>query len=219
MEATSTLRATFHELLTSLRCTHARANDLWAELTTQHSAKSRYYHNIHHLDSLLHHLLAVKTDVEDWNAILFSMFYYDYVYDVSRSDNEERSAEHAANLMSALDVPLDTITRCTQQILLTKRHEPSADLDTNLFTDADLAILGASWQDYSRYASEIRNEYAMYADLTFCNGRKAVLQRYLGMDSIYKTDRFRHKFESQARENIGNELHNLDHHLSMLRAE
>lgn len=219
MEATSILRTTFRELLTSFRCEPARADELWHDLLAQYSAPNRHYHNIRHLESLYHHLLEVKDHIEDWDAILFSMFYHDYVYDVLKSDNEERSAEHAASVMDSLGVPLAVISRCRQQILSTKRHESSTDIDTNLFTDTDLSILGASLDEYSSYTKNIRMEYDIYSDATFYLGRKSVLLHVLGMGHIFKTDPFQHRFESQARANIRDELRSIDDFLAKQRTE
>lgn len=94
-------------------------------------------------------------------------------------------------------------------ILATKLHEISQDNDTNYFIDADLAILGRGQYEYQKYTEQIREEYSIYPDFMYNNGRKKALQHFLQMDAIYKTDYFFEKYEKQARLNISNELETL----------
>jgi predicted metal-dependent HD superfamily phosphohydrolase len=41
-------------------------------------------------------------------------------------------------------------------------------------------------------------------------GRKKILKNLLKLDSIYKTDFFKQEFETQAKENLRNELNKLN---------
>lgn len=128
------------------------------------------------------------------------------IYDSTKSDNEEQSAELAEKHMNELSVPSERIEKCVQQIIATKSHEVSENNDTNLFTDADLSILGQPWEEYSRYAQNVRKEYSQYPQLIYTSGRKKVLRHFLEMKRIYKTDWFFEKYEQQARENLEREL-------------
>ena len=92
------------------------------------------------------------------------------------------------------------------QVLATKKHAACDDTDTNYFTDADLSVLGQGWYVYSNYYRQVRKEYALYPDIIYIPGRKKVLQHFLQMERIFKTDHFFNKFELQARENIQKEL-------------
>lgn len=100
----------------------------------------------------------------------------------------------------------DKIELCKKQILETKSHHKSTDSDTNYFTDADLSVLGQDWQIYSLYYKNVRNEYSIYPDFIYNIGRKKVLNHFLLMDKIFKTDFFYNKFEMQAKQNIQREL-------------
>jgi len=42
----------------------------------------------------------------------------------------------------------------------------------------------------------------VYPDLVYNPGRKKVLNHFLAMDSIFKTDYFYNKFDRQAKENL-----------------
>jgi predicted metal-dependent HD superfamily phosphohydrolase len=182
------------------------AGKLWDEIEKSYTAKKRYYHNQSHLENLLKELTSIKGSVEDWDCIVFSIVYHDIVYNTLQKDNEEQSAALAEQRLAEIAFPAHRITKCAQQILATKGHTISDNQDTNLFTDADLSILGAPWEVYETYFKNIRKEYSYYPDLLYKPGRKKVLQHFLSMDKIFKTDKFFSRYEEQARKNLLAEL-------------
>lgn len=182
---------------------------LWTEIEKNHSEKGRHYHSLGHLQNLLKHLTLVKEKINNWNVVLFTLYYHDSIYNSLKSDNEEKSAELAEQRMNELSAPEKEIKLCVAQILATKSHKRSDDTDTDYFTDADLSILGESWETYTAYLKNVRKEYAIYPDLFYKPGRKKVLAHFLEMDRIYKTDYFFDKLEKQARENLKRELEGL----------
>ena len=151
-------------------------------------------------------LLQVKDLIEDFDVVLFSLFYHDVIYNSSKKDNEERSADLARERMQTLGFSEERILKCVAQILETKGHSISEDKDTNFFTDADLSILGLDWNLYSEYAQNVRKEYNSYPTIIYKMGRRKVLKHFLGMERIFKTDYFFEKFEDLARENLRKEL-------------
>ena len=181
-------------------------NKLWNEILTAYSKSNRYYHTLQHLESLLRYLEDVKHQITNWNAVLFALYYHDIVYNVLKHNNEEKSAALASKRMTEIDVDADTLNKCTNIILATKKHLWNEDNDLNLFTDADLSILGADWNDYETYLKQIRKEYTIYPDIIYNSGRKKVLQHFLSMETIYKTEYFYKKFETKARQNLQGEL-------------
>ncbi len=184
----------------------AIAAQLWAEIEKAYTAPQRHYHNLHHLQQVWQQLAAVKHEVKDWELLLFSLCYHDLVYDATRADNEEQSARLAADRLRSLSMPEDQVAQSAAHIMATKGHHPSIDPDTNLFTDADLFILGADWNTYLEYTKQIRQEYHHYSDEAYRQGRKNVLQHFLRMPRIFKTAPFYEKYEKQARENLQKEL-------------
>jgi predicted metal-dependent HD superfamily phosphohydrolase len=128
------------------------------------------------------------------------------VYNVLRKDNEERSAEIARLRLPKTGLATEEISLCRQYILATKSHIKSDDHEMNLFTDADLAILGSDQAGYLVYVQQIRKEYKYFPDVLYKPGRKKVLQHFLNMPAIYKTKEFSAKYEQQARTNLSLEL-------------
>jgi len=200
---------TFKTLLRTYTSQAALAEKFWDEIESQYNSIGRYYHNIKHLESILVQLKDIRSAVADWDAVLFAVFYHDIIYNVQRTDNEEQSAVIAGLRMEYIGVPPERITNCKQIILATKSHQYDSDGDVNLFTDADLSILGQEPQLYDTYCDHIRNEYACFPDAIYMPSRKRVLENFLQMNRIFKTDYFHIKFEIPARQNLQREIDRL----------
>ena len=203
------LKRIFIELIGKYTADERLKNQLWQEIEDNYSNKKRHYHNLQHLQNLLPLLQQVKEDIEDWDTILFSFYYHDVIYNALKRTNEEKSAEFATIKMQLIGVPKPIIEKSVQQILATKDHLVSDDNDTNFFTDADLSILGQDWSVYENYYKQVRKEYSLFPDLIYIPGRKKVLQHFLQMERIFKTEFFFNKFEPQAKENLQRELNQL----------
>lgn len=184
-------------------------NVLWAEIEKNYSSKKRHYHTLQHLDNLHSQLTIVKREIKNWETILFTLYYHDIIYSSTKSNNEEKSAELAEKRMKKISVSNEIIEQCKKQILATKSHSKSIDSDTNYFIDADLSVLGQSWETYSLYFKNVRKEYGIYPTFMYNSGRKKVLNHFLSMDRIFKTDFFYNKFETQAKQNLQQELQSL----------
>lgn len=200
------LKETFIELTKKYTDNSRPVITLWEEIEKSYSNKNRHYHTLLHLNNLLNQLTEVKAEIKEWDTVLFTLFYHDIVYDSLKSDNEEKSAGLAVKRMTQLSVPHEIIENCKKQILATKAHLEHSDRDTNYFTDADLSILGQDWDVYSGYFKNVRKEYSIYPDLIYNPGRKKVLQHFLAMPRIFKTDYFFNKFEQSAKQNIRQEI-------------
>ncbi|SFO24362.1 Predicted metal-dependent phosphohydrolase, HD superfamily [Paenimyroides ummariense] len=200
------LKKTFIKLLENYTYDQNLINELWFEIKQNYSDTNRHYHTLQHLENLLQQLTTIQNHIQNWNTVLFTLYYHDLVYHSTQADNEEKSAELAEKRMKQALVPKELIEHCKNQILATKSHNKSTDNDTNYFTDADLSILGQPWEAYSQYYKNVRKEYSVYTDVVYNAGRKKVLQHFLLMDRIFKTDYFYDRFENNARQNIQNEI-------------
>lgn len=203
------LKETFIGLLNNYTDNECLANELWTEIENNYSNKERHYHTLQHLGNLLGQLTKIKNEILNWDAVLFTMYYHDVIYDPLQSDNEEKSAELAEKRMKHITVPNSIIQLCRSQILATKSHIESDDSDTNYFTDADLSVLGQPWEIYLQYSQNVRKEYSIYPDFIYNSGRKKVLTHFLTMERIFKTDFFYDRFEMQAKHNLTHELNTL----------
>lgn len=200
------LKDVFHKLVSKYTADDNLISQMWLEIESSYSGEGRHYHTLQHLENLLLQLQDVKSRLQDWDTIRFTLFYHDLIYNALKADNEEASAYLAEKRLRQMGVPFDKIQLCKEQIIATKSHAISTNADTNYFTDADLSILGKPWDTFYRYSSDVRKEYAAYPDEVYKLGRQKVLQHLLAMARIFKTDFFYNKFESQARQNLQMEM-------------
>lgn len=178
----------------------------WQEIVGVYSAPGRHYHTLAHLEDIYTKLLPVQNQISNWAVLMLSIAYHDYVYNILSKHNEEKSADLARSKLNRIGVPVLKIESCRQQILATIDHKAVKDPDTNYFTDADLAILGADPNSYLQYTKDIRKEYYIYPSPLFKAGRRKVVKHFLGMERIFKTNYFYEQFEAQARFNLSREL-------------
>lgn len=200
------LESTFKELLNSYQVDNEVIEKFWKEILTHYGETHRYYHNLTHLEDLLEQLNNVKKSIENWDILLFTLFYHDIIYNSLKKDNEEQSARIALARLREMGISENDQKSCYQQIIATKAHQKALDRDINFFIDADLSILGRSKSSYEQYCQKIRKEYSMYPSFLYKRGRRKVVKHFLSMDRLFKTDYFFTKFEEQARSNLSNEL-------------
>jgi predicted metal-dependent HD superfamily phosphohydrolase len=182
--------------------------ECWNEIENEYTLETRYYHNLVHIENMLAELKGIESDVKDKDALLFSIYYHDIIYNTTKSDNEFKSAMLFQKRIERTS--FKQIEKCVKQIELTKEHKLSIDSDANILLDLDLSILGKSKKEYLEYSESIRGEYKMYSDYEYRNGRKKVLIKLLNIPTIYKTDYFKKKYEVIARNNLNLELKSLN---------
>ncbi|QNR25473.1 HD domain-containing protein [Croceimicrobium hydrocarbonivorans] len=200
------LKNTWHQLVARYSSEEQLIEDLWLEIEKAHSSPKRHYHNLEHLQYMLKLALKFQQSIQDLDTLLFSIFYHDFVYQATKSDNEERSAEVATQRLQKLSLANSKIQNCQAQILATKSHENIGDKDCDFLLDFDLAILGDEPAVYESYCQKIRKEYSIYPNYLYRKGRKKVLEHFLAMEWIFKTAEFRDSHEKQARQNLKMEL-------------
>ena len=174
---------------------------LWKEIELSYSNTNRFYHTLSHLENIYSKLKPFPLN----SAIEFSIFYHDMVYDIQKVDNEEKSAVVALKHLTELGLTKRDIKQVYQLIIKTKSYQASS-LENALFLDADLSILGSKLEVYKKYSENIRQEYSIYSDKVYKNGRKNVLEKFLTKDRIYISDYFYDLYEKKARKNIEYEL-------------
>ena len=181
--------------------------ECWDEIEQHYTSKSRYYHNLEHLENMLNELEKVESQIQELDTLLFTIYYHDIVYKPTKSDNEHQSALLFEKRISQTSFP--NLDACKTQIELTKEHQLATDEDTNFLLDIDLSVLGKSPKEYKQYSDNIRKEYRIYPDFMYRKGRLKVLKNMLALDSIYKTEFFKRAYEYQARENLKLEISKL----------
>lgn len=201
------LRRTYLALLEPYGAAPAQLDTYWQEIAEAYADPRRHYHNVAHLVDFARHLNSCRDRLADFETAFLAMIYHDVVYFMPDGTNEAKSAAFADRHLALLGYPAARVAHCHNLIMATKDHGAGTDTDTDYFVDADMAILGADTATYQRYAANIRKEYGDTPQ--FDLGRQRVLQYFLDMDRLFKTDLFFEHFDAQARQNIAAELRSL----------
>ena len=181
----------------------------WLEIVEAYSARDRHYHNFHHLYTMFENLQAVRSEIQNFDASVFALFYHDIIYNPDNGGNEKKSSQLAGIRLRDLGVQETLRQKVEDLILATEKHERSHDHDLNCFTDADLSILGSGDSVYWQYSVAIRKEYGNVPEFLYRPGRRKVLEHFLSMPAIFKTAFFQRQFEDKARLNMQSELNSL----------
>lgn len=176
-------------------------------LTPRYEEPHRAYHGLPHIEALLQGQRMHQELIRDHEAVTLAIWFHDVIYNTSRQDNEERSAELAGEMLSQVGAELELIDSVQRKVRATQRHEwTDGDPDTAVFLDLDLAILAVAPPAYDRYAAQIACEYGWVPDAAYRQGRTKVLQGFLAREHIYFTPALRALWEAPARANLMREL-------------
>ena len=142
------------------------------------------------------HLAAHPEEVE------LAIWFHDAVYDATRSDNEQKSAEWAQAVIHESGLSSGLAERVASSILATRHHGEVTDPDAQLLVDIDLSILGRDPDIFWQYEENIRKEYSWVPQTLFQQERLKILQSFLDRPHIYYHGEYREKFEARARANL-----------------
>jgi predicted metal-dependent HD superfamily phosphohydrolase len=177
-------------------------------LVLAYAEPHRRYHTLAHVQDCLDELAAVP-DLSPVERLTLerAIWWHDAIYDPTRSDNEDRSAERAERDLAAQGVSPDERAEVARLILLTKSHVAAPeDRLGALLVSIDLAILGRPAATYDAYARAIRQEYSYVPEDLYRMGRAAVLKHFLNGPAIYADPGLRGRYEAQARTNLAREV-------------
>jgi predicted metal-dependent HD superfamily phosphohydrolase len=175
---------------------------LYNQLVGAYSEQHRHYHTLQHLRDCLAHLDAAASLAQRPGEVELALWFHDAIYDPTRADNEERSAEWAWRSILAAGLAEDVAQRVQAMVLATKGHEAGDDADTRLLLDIDLAILGSAPARFDEFGEQVRAEYAHVPEPEFRARRARVLAGFLARPRIYATAPFHDALEHRARENL-----------------
>lgn len=147
----------------------------------------RSYHDLSHLSDLLEMINKDKSKYSDseYDKLVLTAIFHDCIYEPTRNDNEERSAEFLLN--STKKTP--DILEVSKMILDTKTHEPSTKL-SEIFIDYDMDIVNRNFDELLEWEKGIYQEYKSFGK-DYKKGRinflKSLLDKYVNnTDNILK---------------------------------
>lgn len=182
---------------------------VYLELVRQYEENGRFYHNLHHIESVLKHIIPFLSVSSNLLALQLAAWFHDVVYDARRHDNETQSAVFARVSLTEMGLAEPDIYEVERLIMLTAGHETAvSDKDGHILLDADLAILAAKSEQYDAYAHAIRQEYAFVPDESYQEGRSNVLRKLAERPFLYYLPEHQN-WEAKAKENMQRELNSL----------
>lgn len=167
------------------------------------------YHNLGHIYKCFARLDHDYDLADDHTLVQCAIWYHDAIYDPQRNDNEERSADLAAEELSKLKIDGANIDlHMVRDLILATKHNGTAESNNaKLLVDIDICILGAPWTEYLAYSRAIRKEYFAFDKEIYNPGRCSVLKAFLDRgDAMFHTERYRMYFGGQARANLSREI-------------
>ena len=176
--------------------------ELYARLVESYSQPHRRYHTVQHLQECFAHLDLARPIAQHASEVELALWFHDAIYDTSRRDNEERSAQWARKSALSAGLSPERAERIAGLVLATKHDAVPLGSDAGLLVDIDLAILGSETARFEEYEMQIREEYAWVPESVYRQARRKILEGFLNREWIYSTAFFRAEHEARARENL-----------------
>lgn len=180
---------------------------IWQNILTHYQQPNRHYHTLKHIEAMYQYFLAIKNQLHNPSSVLLALVFHDVIYDPTKTDNEAQSAIFLQHELSRF-LPKKLIETASELILATQKHQLADPNNSDMayFLDMDLAILGQDTEIYQTYVKAIRQEYHHISESDFRLGRTVVLQNFLQRERLFFSDYFFDKYETQARQNLAQEI-------------
>ena len=180
--------------------------DLGRELLGRWGEAHRVYHGPEHLLHVLESLDRL-TDLRPRPELLLAAWFHDAVHEGHAGQDELDSADLARRLLTANGWAPASAERVAALVLVTGEHDPDPqDEDACLLVDADLAVLGGDPDDYDRYRTAVRREYAHVPEEQFRAARAEVLTALHGLPQLFHHPAAVDLWEARARQNLEREI-------------
>lgn len=195
-------------------------DDCKSALHAQMSASDRHYHGTAHLALLFdrHLRFAPEAGLDgaaETRMIACAIAFHDCIYDSSRCDNEERSAQAWLEASGDLDASerlwvADTIRATGDHLSYGRRAAAatpgSAEALRLWMLDLDLTPFGETPGLFDRNAQLLRAEAPQMDDVDFETARLRLLRRFADAPVIYRTKAIADRFDEPARGNLARHL-------------
>ena len=137
----------------------------------------RSYHTLNHLNDLIEQINENKSKYseKEYEKLMITSLFHDCVYDPTKSDNEEKSAEFFENC--CIDKSDADIQDIKQMILDTKTHESTTPLSES-FNHYDMSIVERDFDQLLEWEKGIAEEYK-FAGEKYKEGRLKFLDSIL----------------------------------------
>ena len=172
-----------------------------------YTGENRHYQTLNHIELMLSRTGDWNLSHKDKVKLRWAIWFHDIVYDATKTDNEEKSANMLVDFAWALGFEEEDIEEMKWLVLVTThKGNPQTRLE-DIICDLDLRELAGEMQPEN--TPLIRKEFGHLTDEEFNKGRVQFLDFMLAKEFIYHTENYKFAFEKNARENLQRELNNL----------
>jgi len=179
---------------------------LFHQLVASYSEPHRQYHTLKHLNECFLHFYNLRSLPDHPDEVELALWFHDAIYDTTKKDNEQRSAEWARESLLAAGVANEKAERIYKLVMFTMHNAVPVGSDAEVLVDIDLGILGAGAARFNEYEVQVRQEYSWVPENLYHAARRKVLEEFTSREWIYSTPLFRSEYEARARENIARSL-------------
>ncbi len=186
----------------------------------------RKYHSLNHIYIYYSLIETAFKDgkIKDYINIVLAAWFHDSIYVSSRGDNEERSVDLFMRFYQdiknekGVKAEIIDVKKICFYIMCTKYHFDEKrnyeDNELNYFLDFDLyTFCLCSEEALMKISESIREEYFIYNDQEWAEGRIKFLNSLFSKPYIYRTNEYRTNFEDLAKANL---LKEIDHYKKQL---
>jgi predicted metal-dependent HD superfamily phosphohydrolase len=132
-------------------------------LLSMWNESQRHYHNLDHLNYLLDKIdEKYKKSEKEYEKLYLVALFHDIVYDPTKNDNEEKSAEFFMNVCQDKTNP--DILEVKQSILDTKSHKATSNLSEK-FNQLDMSVVESDYDTLLKWEEGIHNEFKFAGSL------------------------------------------------------
>ncbi len=186
------------------------------EILRRYSEETRYYHTTEHLRFGFQVLDEVFPSKEpNIGLIDLAFWYHDFVYDPKLHDNEAKSAFVAEDrALRGLGLSDQDSIKIALLIRATDHKNPPKSREAEILLDIDLAILGATpeefdhyengiWEEFDHYENGIWGEYQQHVSLEdFCHARANILKQFNQGPVFWSSEMREGDYEKRAKINL-----------------
>ena len=95
----SNVKSSWNDLVSQFSNDLNLIDNYYEIIEKKYKSSNRYYHNLDHINLMLSEIDTLENRIEDYNSVLFAIWFHDIIYDPLNADNEERSAECAKEFL------------------------------------------------------------------------------------------------------------------------
>jgi pantetheine-phosphate adenylyltransferase len=169
--------------------TYDSIQELW-------TSEGRVYHNLEHLQDLIDQIneWCTKYEADELmkDKLLLLAIFHDAIYDPTKSNNEEQSAEYFKHRVS-LSFGADLVEEIYEAILDTQTHQEPSSKISDVFLEMDMNVIyNSSFDELLAYEKKIFQEYQF---VNWANYREKRLEFLQSCHTPATDARISHLFE------------------------